>query len=71
MILRINKYNVQILYMYTYMSDVNADTLASMRTKATARATTHDQPILGHLERNNIQFHSLRLILSMCVCSLL
>lgn len=32
------------------MSDVRAETLLSMRIKVTARATTHDQPILGHLE---------------------
>jgi hypothetical protein len=36
---------------FTHMSDVNADTLVNMRKKATTRATTHDQPILGHLEQ--------------------
>lgn len=34
----------------SYMSDVRADALLSMRKMATARATTHDQPILGHLK---------------------
>lgn len=32
------------------MSDVRPDARLSMRKMATARATTHDQPILGHLE---------------------
>lgn len=33
------------------MSDVSADALLSIRRRATARATTHDQPILGHLRK--------------------
>lgn len=36
---------------HTYMSDVSADTLVSISKKAPARATTHDQPILGHLKQ--------------------